>query len=158
VNIHRPGRRHPDAIDAIIKERQEWEKILGEMEAHRVYDRIPEGRPYGSMDAPLRAELGVTADESCKVVAARAEHPGTINPNGVKDHDISCNNVTGDIMQRGNNADYLTARIARDRPDILARMKAGEFRSVRAAAREAGIVRPTATMDIDDPDAAGLKM
>jgi hypothetical protein len=45
----------------------------------------------------------------------------------------------------GNNADYLTARIARDRPDILKRMKAGEFRSVRSAAREAGIVRPTAT-------------
>jgi hypothetical protein len=93
-----------------------------------------------------------------ELVAERAEHPGTINPNGVKDHDISCNNITGDIMQRGTNADYLTARIARDRPDILGRLEAGESRSVRAAAREAGLVRPTATMDIDDPDAAGLKM
>ena len=35
----------------------------------------------------------------------------------------------------GNNADYLTARIARDRPDILDRMKAGEFTSVRVAAK-----------------------
>jgi len=33
----------------------------------------------------------------------------------------------------GNNADYLTARIARDRPDILDRMKDGEFPSVRPA-------------------------
>ena len=40
------------------------------------------------------------------------------------------------------NADYLTARIARDHPAILDRMKAGEFRSVRAAAIEAGIVTP----------------
>jgi hypothetical protein len=41
----------------------------------------------------------------------------------------------------GNSNVYLTRRIARDRPDILARMKAGEFASVRDAAREAGIVR-----------------
>lgn len=31
----------------------------------------------------------------------------------------------------GTSADYLTARIARDRPDILERMKAGEYPSVR---------------------------
>lgn len=34
----------------------------------------------------------------------------------------------------GTNASYLTSRIARDRPDILERMKAGEFTSVRKAA------------------------
>jgi len=40
---------------------------------------------------------------------------------------------------------YLVNRIARDRPDILERMKRGEFVSVRAAAKAAGIVhsRPT---------------
>ena len=41
----------------------------------------------------------------------------------------------------GNRSDYLVARIARDRPDILARMKAGEFASVREAAREAGMIK-----------------
>ncbi len=44
-------------------------------------------------------------------------------------------------LSKGGN-DRLTARIARDRPDVLERMKAGEFRSVRAAAIEAGIVKP----------------
>lgn len=39
----------------------------------------------------------------------------------------------------GETADYLTARIARDRPDILERMKAGEFKSVRAAAKEGSV-------------------
>src|SRR6476661_1031937 len=43
----------------------------------------------------------------------------------------------------GNRRDYLVARIARDRPDILERMKAGEFTSVREAARAAGIVKQT---------------
>jgi hypothetical protein len=41
----------------------------------------------------------------------------------------------------GNRSDYLVARIARDRPDSLERMKAGEFASVREAAREAGIIK-----------------
>lgn len=31
--------------------------------------------------------------------------------------------------ERGTRADYLTARIARDRPDILERMKAGDTRT-----------------------------
>jgi hypothetical protein len=42
---------------------------------------------------------------------------------------------------RGETAEYLTRRIARDRPDVLERMKRGEFRSVRAAAKAAGLVR-----------------
>ena len=41
----------------------------------------------------------------------------------------------------GNRSDYLVARIARDKPDLLERMKAGEFASVREAAREAGIIK-----------------
>ena len=40
----------------------------------------------------------------------------------------------------GNSTDYLVARIARDRPDILARMKLGEYDSARKAARDAGII------------------
>ena len=49
--------------------------------------------------------------------------------------------VTINSTPKGNSADYLTARIARDHPEILERMKAGEFNSVRAAAKEAGIVK-----------------
>jgi len=62
-------------------------------------------------------------------------------------------------FSHGNAADYLTRRIARDRPDILERMKAGEFRSVRQAALEAGIVKPrwSAPVDIDALAAALLR-
>jgi hypothetical protein len=35
------------------------------------------------------------------------------------------------LTEGGNSADYLARRIARDRPDILARMKAGAFPSAR---------------------------
>src|SRR5215468_9438523 len=47
----------------------------------------------------------------------------------------------------GNRSDYLVARIARDRPDILRRMKAGEFASVREAAREAGIIKDVSVVN-----------
>ena len=46
------------------------------------------------------------------------------------------------VLRGTTGAAYLTARIARDRPDIHERMKAGEFRSARAAAIEAGIIKP----------------
>jgi len=41
----------------------------------------------------------------------------------------------------GRGAAYLLARIAKHHPDILDRYEAGEFKSVRAAAIEAGIVK-----------------
>jgi hypothetical protein len=44
----------------------------------------------------------------------------------------------------GHRREYLVARIARDRPDILARMQAGEFEYVWHAAIEAGIIKPKA--------------
>jgi hypothetical protein len=54
----------------------------------------------------------------------------------------------------GTGREYLMARLARDRPDILERMKAGEFASVRAAAIEAGIIKPTCTVPLDPGKAA----
>jgi hypothetical protein len=59
--------------------------------------------------------------------------------------------------RRGTEA-YLRARLARDFPAIKARLDAGEFRSARAAAREAGLVRPTATIYTDDPEAAAAAL
>lgn len=64
------------------------------------------------------------------------------------------NNVISTIQ--GNSQNYLTARIARDHPEILDRMKAGEFGSVRAAALVAGIVKPVYTIPHDIPRAARL--
>ncbi len=43
-------------------------------------------------------------------------------------------------VQSGNRSQYLVNRIARDRPDVLERMKAGEFAYVRQAAIAAGII------------------
>ena len=51
------------------------------------------------------------------------------------------NNVTI-LGHRGNSSQYLLARLARDYPHHFVRLQAGEFRSVYAAAKAAGLVRP----------------
>lgn len=82
-------------------------------------------------------------------VAALAANPQDRHQ-GVKLH-----NNSNEVMQ-GNSVDYLTARIARDHPDILEDMKEGKYRSVRQAAIEAGIVNARTRYSLpDDPIAAG---
>jgi hypothetical protein len=56
--------------------------------------------------------------------------PGEIG----RHHSFRVDDVKPEPVRGGNEPDYLTSRIARDRPDVLERMKAGEFPSVRAAA------------------------
>ena len=68
----------------------------------------------------------------------------------------NCQVLSAENMGGGNSAEYLTARIARDRPDVLDDMKAGKYRSVRAAAIDAGIVKPVKRFSLPDtPEAAG---
>ena len=62
------------------------------------------------------------------------------NQHSVKEEGGGDNNHV--LMRGTTGAEYLTARIARDRPDILERMKAGEFRRVRAAGIESGFTGP----------------
>lgn len=47
----------------------------------------------------------------------------------------------GKKLKGGNNQEYLAARIKERHPDIAAAVERGEFRSIRAAALAAGIVR-----------------
>lgn len=54
----------------------------------------------------------------------------------------------------GTSAEYLTRRLVRDHPDIAERMRAGEYRSVRAAALDAGIVRRKISVDAADAASA----
>jgi hypothetical protein len=45
----------------------------------------------------------------------------------------------------GNNSGYLLRKLAREKPEILERYECGEFDSVKAAARAAGIIPPKLT-------------
>ena len=55
---------------------------------------------------------------------------------GADESDSAFQGAVRTLKRGSESADYLTARIARDHPDILDRMKQGEFPSVRAAAKK----------------------
>lgn len=76
-------------------------------------------------------------------------------------HASSCYNCNMRQGGGGNDPASLSSRIARDRPDILEDMKAGKYRSVRAAAIDAGIIDPEKSRRYQmptAPEAAGRYM
>lgn len=115
----------------------------------------------GYAAADIEAVLGVGKDEATERVKAFAEQSKPlldVGPPTLEEREENNVGITN-IISSNNDADYRVARIARDRPDILDRMKAGEYRSVYAAAIDA---RWLATMDLikrlisDDPEAVDL--
>jgi ribosomal protein L44E len=122
---------------------KDWENTLATIEKERTWERWPPEKPAGSLDALLVQVIGINKAESLTAVQINAENHKNMGKQGRPTKEEQKNKpVNKQVIQYGStNAEYLTARIARDRPDILERMKAGEFRSVRAAAKEAGIVK-----------------
>jgi hypothetical protein len=51
------------------------------------------------------------------------------------------------ILKEKRDSSYLTARIARDCPEVLEKMKTGKYPSVRAAAKAAGILKEATRLD-----------
>ena len=62
------------------------------------------------------------------------------------------------VEGKGTSRSYLLGRLARDAPDILERVKAGEIKSARAAAIEAGIITPFPSIALKDPAHAAQRM
>jgi hypothetical protein len=132
------GSRLQDLIE-VFKDHAGWQEL-----GHLSWEDFCERRLQKS---PTEVETEVTLRAQTK---ARAMEPAKLNPpqtNGASDN---CN------MQFGNSADYLTARIARDHPEILESMKEGKYRSVRQAAIEAGIVNAKTRYSLSD-EPVGVK-
>lgn len=54
------------------------------------------------------------------------------------------------LKQQGNSAAYLKARLQRDHTEIAEALDRNEFKSARAAAIEAGIIKPVPTVRLVD--------
>jgi hypothetical protein len=108
---------------ALVREYRHWE-VLG----------------YESEKALLKMELGAELYRKVQQLAEEAQPPADTGrpPKGIQ---------RIPLPKGGNSVKRLSARIAKKRPDILERMKKGEFKSVRAAAIEAGIVRPVSVIN-----------
>jgi len=144
--------------------KEDFDRRLEEIKEYRIYDRLPDPEaPYGSIDALLNAELGATEREAreIKTIQQRTQDTGkTIKPIRESRRPTKEEQGNGKVYNinliGGTRAKYLAARIARDRPDILEEMKAGKYRSVRAAAIDAGIIKvPT---NIQNAQKAYLKL
>lgn len=106
------------------------------------------------------SRLQIAADkletEARNRVAEIAENAKPLAEHGInRFRDNNCNVYA---EKEGNSSGYLTARIARDNPAILEGMKQGKYRSVRAAAIDAGIIDPDKIRRYQlptDPTAAG---
>lgn len=97
------------------------------------------GQGKGDWDthAMLEAELGVTATQARKTLQERADGatPEPEQQVGNGQAGLGRGHKTPDDVSRlyGNDTDYWTRRLARDRPDILARVQSGELATMRAA-------------------------
>jgi hypothetical protein len=140
------------AWDGKLTSEELWMHRLRKLEAYEAWAKVPPEKPYGSLEALLKAEIGVDVQESVAIVKTRAMAAKALTKHGELGRGRSRGSVTTSINDR--SAKYLTARIARDRPDILERMKAGEFSSVRQAAKEAGIVNERLSVPKDPTRAA----
>jgi hypothetical protein len=102
-----------------------WENMIKELLEEKVWERYPPGKPYGTVNTLLKAEIGYDLAESIKEVDRRAadylaQHatpsgkpggqPG--NKNAVKDRDKNEVDNCHVRFKGSNDPEYLTARIA----------------------------------------------
>lgn len=121
---------------------ESYARAWAEAEEEAIWEKIPSDAPYGSKAAMIE-QLAIGDDEGARAkVAALAavtkplkKHGGHLRRNGKE-------GATEHLPRGSSQGSYLSARIARDHPVIYRRMLNGEFPSVAAAAREAGIMKP----------------
>jgi hypothetical protein len=123
-------------------------------------DQFEAWRPLGYASAGMLYELevGLLPEELDRLRKAKAGD--TVEVALAKRGRPKKGEEKGDAitLKRGSTGGpYLVARLARDFPEIKARLDAGEFKSVRAAALEAGIVVPSFLCP-DDPVKAARRI
>ena len=137
--------------------RQFVQRMFDQMEASGAWKLLTDPqskRPFRSFDAFCLSRTGfgwsaktiqqriasmVRPVEEGGVAALRNEKGGRPR----KDENISIGKVVH--SGGGNSAAYLIGRLKRDAPEYAERLASGEFRSARAAAIAAGIIKPPPT-------------
>lgn len=143
------------------------EREIVQLEAVRAWEVIPPERPFGSLDAMLRAALGLTADELrrqtavARSAASRTQAAAEVTKKedalpadgSVNQHNLGAQIAhpqteratrTGISRRQQQHLD----RLARQFPDLLAAVRSGRL-SVHRACIEAGISEPTMTVPLD---------
>lgn len=144
----------PDSIRKAIK-RRIWENIYCEptkttIKFNTMREWIEAYPPEGLHTKPAIIEA-LIRDDPALVIEFKQLMKGALGKHGTNQHSGKTNGLDYNQVLReesdtrsadGTDSEYLAARIARDHPDIQEKIKQGEFKSVRAAAVAAGIVKP----------------
>jgi len=138
-----------ESYKVIRIDRRRFDEYLGELRAHKAWEKVPTEKPYGTEDRMLMVELGKHSDEIKKElaeIAAQQEVPlaraqAAAVSQGTRMDALRANG-TRLGSQGSNNSAYLLRRLARDYPDTLDAYERGEYPSVRAAAIAARIITP----------------
>lgn len=120
---------------------------------------------YDSAEAMVQEAYGIQPEQAWAAVAylqgrqaagpvGLAEAAAAARPlaqHGTNQHrEQQKEELTLSTPKGGNGQAYLLRRLSRDAPEVLERVKAGEFKSARAAAIEAGIIKPVPTIRLVD--------
>lgn len=107
-------------------------------------EQVVEGVRLLHLQKPEALNSPVTADEAIELKS----HGGDRRSEEARRDQVDNINLKG-----GTQAAYLKARLRRDHPEIAEELEQGKHRSARAAAIEAGIIRPVPTVRlVDDPE------
>lgn len=103
---------------------------------------------HESLDAYLRAEVGTTLTQLKSRLAQDLANDPTVAPARDRGRPVAGSNVAiGHINAlSSNSAERIVRRLKRDAPAIAEALARGEFKSARAAALAAGIIKPPAPL------------
>lgn len=131
---------------------QQFEETIDELKEHRAWEIVPPEKPYGSLDAMLRAEIGCTEQKARKRFAVDPT-PKRGNPTGSNQHkkESSAEEDSSQVSRAKKNGVGIQTqvyldRLAKDRPDLLKKVDAGELKP-KTAARMAGIVKDKTALE-----------
>lgn len=135
---------------------QEWDEIVEKAKAQSVHERLG----YDSFDALLEDRIGHTNAEIRDGIRERTQRAAERSNSDMREQEDGRpkkrDNYNASSEDRGTDSSYLADRIDRDHPEVHEKMKAGEYRSVRQAAIDAGIIedRTRVSFYADDPERA----
>lgn len=158
--------KYPKVCSNLETDASSFARMVGDIQKYEAWRVMAP-----SFEAFCRDKLEMTIDRVETIVAGvkALQEQGNAKPTAAEAvaaaRKIPTPSERGEQGGRGNKAgsnptsfgrgrSYLAARLKRDHPEIVARVQAGEFKSVHAAAVAAGIRKPTATIPVDTAEAA----
>lgn len=136
LDIFKHALRHVD------EQHRQAEEIFAELRSARAWQKVPPESPYGSFDAMLKAETGMSQAALRSHIKTAREKYGAVEAAVTNGGDRRSEDFQSrDTILKCDTAERTVARLKRDDPALAERVVNGEL-SPNAAARAKGWRRP----------------